>query len=88
MLSQRRRQLANIKLAFFGKLMNIQYLNHPPHDNTDSARSRSVTSGAASLALRKMTTHGQRDSPQYRILMCVEKRQLFLTSILERWTSL
>ena len=33
MLSQRRRQLANITLAFFGKLMNIQYLNHPPYPN-------------------------------------------------------
>ena len=33
MLSQRRRQWANIKLAFFGKLMNTQYLNHPPYPN-------------------------------------------------------
>ena len=33
MLRQRRRQCANIKLAFFGKLINIQYLNPPPYPN-------------------------------------------------------
>ena len=33
MVSQRRRQRANIKKTFFEKLMNIQYLNLPPHPN-------------------------------------------------------
>ena len=31
MVSQRRRQRANIKKTFFEKLMNIQYLNLPPY---------------------------------------------------------
>ena len=52
MLSQRRRQYT-LSWHFVGKLMNIQYLNHPPYpkvyDNTDLARSR-----AASLAVRQM----------------------------------
>ena len=33
MVSQRRRQRANIKKTFFEKLMNIQYLNLPPYPN-------------------------------------------------------
>ena len=33
MVSQRRRQRANIKKTFFEKLMNIQYLNFPPYPN-------------------------------------------------------
>ena len=33
MVSQRRRQPANIKKTFFEKLMNIQYLNLPPYLN-------------------------------------------------------
>ena len=33
MVSQRRRQRANIKKIFFEKLMNIQYLNLPPYPN-------------------------------------------------------
>ena len=33
MVSQRRRQRANIKETFFEKLMNIQYLNLPPYPN-------------------------------------------------------
>ena len=33
MVSQRRRQWANIKKTFFEKLMNIQYLNLPPYPN-------------------------------------------------------
>ena len=33
MVSQRRRQPANIKKTFFEKLMNIQYLNLPPYPN-------------------------------------------------------
>ena len=33
MVSQRRRQRANIKNTFFEKLMNIQYLNLPPYPN-------------------------------------------------------
>ena len=33
MVSQHRRQRANIKATFFEKLMNIQYLNLPPYPN-------------------------------------------------------
>ena len=33
MVSQRRRQRANIKKSFFEKLMNIQYLNLLPYPN-------------------------------------------------------
>ena len=33
MVSQRRRQRANIKKTFFEKLMDIQYLNLPPCPN-------------------------------------------------------
>ena len=33
MVSQRRRQRANIKKTFFEKLMNIRYLNLPPYPN-------------------------------------------------------
>ena len=33
MVSQRRRQRANIKETIFEKLMNIQYLNLPPYPN-------------------------------------------------------
>ena len=33
MVSRRRRQRAKIKKTFFEKLMNIQYLNHPPYPN-------------------------------------------------------
>ena len=33
MVSQRRRQRANIKKTFFEKRMNIQYLNLPPYHN-------------------------------------------------------
>ena len=33
MVSQRRRQRANIEKTFFEKLMNIQYLNLPPYPN-------------------------------------------------------
>ena len=33
MVSQRRRQRANIKKTFFEKLINIQYLNLPPYPN-------------------------------------------------------
>ena len=33
LLSQCRRQWANIKLAFGWKIKNIQYLNHPPYPN-------------------------------------------------------
>ena len=33
MVSQRRRQRANIKKTYFEKLMNIQYLNLPPYPN-------------------------------------------------------
>ena len=33
MLSQRRRQWANIRLAFLWKIMNIKYLDHPPYPN-------------------------------------------------------
>ena len=33
MVSQRRRQRANIKKTFSEKLMNIQYLNLPPYQN-------------------------------------------------------
>ena len=33
LVSQRRRQWANIKKTFFEKLKNIQYLNLPPYPN-------------------------------------------------------
>ena len=73
-LSQRRRQWANIKLAFCKKIMNIQY---PPYlkmdEMTDSARSRSATWGAASLAVRKMVV------PSY--LLRLSNRPIYIYSV-------